>query len=287
MSINIAHNLEDLAEGIGNLDGMCFGMSQNEYMDILLTAAFNKADRRFNQIAPLAAKAGDFTHMFEYNSTVYPGGKVPATTKPARLWETTLVGGGGRKTINFIFLPAKSPRTQVTSEETGGIDDDILAKLQVNNGKTYKWTSKAQDTETNAAILLRPQEGNKALFIPTIQGLNNATAKEKKQKFGFRKRYMNIPGEWTGGAGAFTTYFASFWATEGKAEMEAGMLSKFNGDVKNFNRDLAVSPSTPKPAQTANPDAAFKASTAKTRKQWTIKALSNDSRNDEGTEVIL
>ena len=109
MTINIAHNLEDLAEGIGKYMGMADGIEQPEYMDIMLTQAFNVADRKFNTVAAVAANGKNFEHMYEfYTRGVHPNGTLSPTAQASRLWKTAMIGGGGRKMISFTFLPASS-----------------------------------------------------------------------------------------------------------------------------------------------------------------------------------
>lgn len=269
--LKVAHNLEDLAEGIGKYMGMADGIEQRDYMDTLITQAFAVADRKFNVAAAAAAKGRQFEHMYEfYTNGVHDGGTLSNTAQSSRLWKTVLTGGGGRKLIAFTFLPAKKPRTQLTSEETGGIDDDALQQLGVNNGKKYYWRNKAENTENMKTIYIRPREAP-ALFIPTIQGLNDATPEEKKQKFGFRKAYANQPGEWTGGGSQFGTFFVEYWQTGGRESMGASMIEKFNRDVRAFNKELKVSPSAPKPALAVNVAGTVGKNRAKTMKQWTIK----------------
>jgi hypothetical protein len=92
-----------------------------------------------------------------------------------------------------------------------------------------------------------------------------------------------MPGEWTGGAGQFTQFFWEYWQTAGKDAMGAAMIEKFNKDVKAFNKELKVSPSSPKPAQMTNVKSIVVKNRAKTMKQWTIKAAGDL----EGTGIIL
>ena len=283
MSLKVAHNLEDLAEGIGNYMGMADGIEQPEYMDIMLTQAFNIADRKFNTAASVSAKGKKFTHMYEfYTRGVHEGGTLSPTAQASRLWKTAMAGGGGRKMISFTFLPAKKPRTHLTQDEAGEVDTDVLTELMVNSGKKYYWPHKAENTENNKRIFIRPREA-KVLFIPTIQGLNDASEKEIEKGFGFRKSYTNMPGEWTGGAGQFTAFFWEYWNSAGADAMSAAMIEKFNKDIKAFNNELRVSPTRPKPAMSTNIDGAALKARKKTMKQWTIKAAGNT----EGTGVIL
>lgn len=270
MSLMLAHNLEDMAEGIGKLKGMSIGMSQKKYMHVLLTHAFNKANTRFNFAAAEGAEKLNIKHMFEYNSDVNEGGP-PGQLQSSRLWRTTFLGGGGHKRISYVFLPQKSPRTELLEEEAG-VKQDILNKLRVNNGTKYYWRNKAENTENMKYIYIKPREAP-ALFIPTIQGLNDATEEEEKQGFGWRKAYANIPGEWTGGGNAFTRYFWEYWSGPGAKDMEASMVRKFNADVKKFGAALNVTPSKPKPAKASKISPVVEANSAKTAKQWTVWAI--------------
>jgi len=275
--INFANNLEDLAEEIGKWRGMAEGIDQPEYMDSLITRAFEVADQKFNMSAALSADDFDFSHMYEYGTRgvgTYTGesGTLDPMSQTSRLWRSFLVGGGGKKMITFEFRSAVQPNPPKTPENTG-IDSDAFEpdRLQVNQGKEYIWRQKAETVENNKTVMIRVQ-GAKALFVPLNQGINNPTERERERGFAFRKAIASRPGQWTGGAGQFTAFFAGWWAEQGAVELESEMLEEFNRDVADFQRKNPPAKSALKPSAAVNIKGVAEAKRRKTMKQWQISA---------------
>lgn len=279
--MNFANNLEDLANEIGKWKGMTNGIVQKDYMDSLINRAFEIVEPKFNMAAALSADDFDFAHMYEYgtrNVGKYTGedGSLDPMSPNNRLWESVLIGGGGRKEIAFVFLPANQPNPPKTPENTGGADADFDL-LQVNQGEEYIWYQKAETVELNKSVFIKVQSA-KALFIPINQGVSRVTEKERDRGYAFRKSTVSRPGQWTGGAGQFTAFFAGWWAEQGGVEMETAMMEQFNEDVADFNRKNPPQKSRPKPAGSVNINGTAETADRKYRKQWEIYTKQGERR---------
>lgn len=276
-TLNFVNNLEGLAEEIGKWRGMAEGIDQPVYMDSLITRAFEVAETKFNMAASLGADEFDFPHMYEYGTrgvgelTGEDGGLDPMSPN-TRLWETILIGGGGRKVISFVFLPANEPNPEKTEENTGITDPRFdPSKLAINNGKEYIWYQKAQTVEQNIAVFVKVKEAN-LLFVPIQEqpaGLNNT---DRERGYTFRKTHAHVPGRWMGGAGKFSIFFADWWSDQGQVEIESEMISEFNIDVAEWQRRNPSIKTALKPAKAVNVNGKASASRGKTRKQWEITA---------------
>ena len=281
MSLNFVNNLEDLAEEIGKWRGMADGIDQPTYMDSLINRAFEVAEVKFNMSAALSADDFDFAHMYEYGTrgvgtTTGEDGNLDPMSPNSRLWESFMVGGGGRKMITFTFLPANQPNPPKTPENTGGADADF-DKLQVNQGVEYIWYNKAETIEHNKSVMIRVQDA-KALFVPINQGPTKVTDKERERGFAFRKQTVSRPGQWTGGAGQFTSFFAGWWSEQGAEEMEMEMMNEFNNDVAEFQRKNPPIRGPLKPTTNVNIVGTAESKRKKTRKQWEITARDRDDK---------
>lgn len=289
--IQLANNLEDLAEGIGSMKAIVAGFEQPAYMDLIIRKAYNKAEMQFNIKSAASAAALNIQHAYEFRTKgIHEDGTYSATAQASRLWISSLVGNGGRKQVVFAFRPAKRVRMSLTTTETG-ISKDNLARLKVNNGKQYPWKQKAYDVEYGKEFLLRPRADNEAkiLFVPVVAGLDKPTASEKKRKFGLRKQHYHAPGDDLSGdgeTGAFHAWFVKYWQNDGAALMGEDMITQFNKDARRFNKLVKVNPSMAKPPIANNIAGTVESAKRKTMKQWQLQVWGDGGDAYDGGKML-
>jgi hypothetical protein len=287
MGGKVISNLDQLAEGIGSYLGLMEGLKQKDYMDDLLTETHKTVAREFNRAAMnFAMGGGAIKHMYEYGTagindlgpTHYASGMNPN----ARLWRNELVGGGGRKTIGFTFLPAKKQTPPHDFEELG-IDPSKAPPLKVDTGqRKYYFPAKATVVESGSDVKVFAK-WSKRLFIPTkTEGLPSEYTGDPSRGYVWAKSHVFSPGEATGGTGKFTTFYSTWWSKEGAEQMGTMMMKKVETDLTTVAQKVKPS-KHPKSVASTNIKALVEKGRKKTRKQF---ELYTDFDNGEGEQIL-
>lgn len=288
MSSKVVSNLESLAEGIGSYIGMMEGLSQKDYMDELLKDAHKKTSTEFNRAAMSAAMSSKrLNHMYEFGTVGindegiahYSSGMVPG----ARLWVNTLTGGGGRKTISFIFKPAKQ-RVPPHNFAELGIDESSAPPLKVDTGqRKYYFPNRATVVESGVDVHIKAR-WSKSLFIPIkTEGMPSRYFGDPSKGYVWAKTHTYSPGESTGSTGKFTTFFATWWSREGSEIMGQNMINTVNRQLKEVDATIKPKKTLQTPMGT-NVKSAAQKGRKKTRKQWELKTAFDHS--EEGEQIL-
>lgn len=266
-------NLEQVASDIGRYLGMAEGVQQREYMEGLLDTAYGRAVRQFHKDAAKAAKAQNFSHMYEYGTAgVNDRGRLTnlnPTAKKARLWVDQFLGGGGRRSIGFVFRDATVANPPHTTAETG-VAQEELDQLAVNKGKKYYFKKRAEVFERGISVNIYPNEA-KALFVPLAPSGLAGSTRDKARGFTFAKSLRYAPGQ-AGGEGTFTNFFWTWWSTIGAEKMASEMSNEVTRHIREEEKKMGANASL-KPAMATRVNAVAEAQQKKTRKQFEIKAM--------------
>lgn len=278
--MSISTNLAQLSEMIGSYIGMSEGIEQKIYMDSIITQAWEDAKPLFHidAAAEAASTSGlNIKHMYEYGTAGITRGRskrINPTSPQARLWVDTLTGKGGVKTASWVFRPATQMNPKHTTESTGGIAQETLDKLRVNTGKKqYRFKQKAMVYETGISVKILPKDA-KALFVPLIEGVDGATAEERRKGYAWRKHSNTSPGDTSDSTGHFASFFVAWWSEVGHGHMERSMEAQVKGDLERSHIDITAASRKGgiRPVQSTNVNGMAAAGKTKTRKQWTIYA---------------
>lgn len=287
MSAKVVTNLDQLAEAIGSYVGMMEGLKQKTYMDELLVDSHRTTSTEFNRAAMAAAMhSKTLRHMYEFGTaginddgpSHYASGMSPGS----RLWKGELLGGGGRRTISFTFLPAKKNNPPHDFEELG-IDSSDAPPLKVDTGeRTYKWATRASVVESGIDVHIKAR-WSKALFIPIkTEGMPAKSFGDPARGYVWAKSHSYSPGESSGGTGRFTTFFAGWWAKEGAEIMGQNMMNTVDRQLKQVEATIRAN-KTMKPVALINMKSAVEKGRRKTRKQWELKT---DFDSGEGDMIL-
>lgn len=287
MGGKVITNLDQLAEGIGSYIGLMEGLKQKDYMDELLTDAHKRAAQQFNRAAMrYAMGGGPIRHMYEYGTAgINDLGKThfaSGMNKNAMLWENIIAGGGGRKTISFMFKPAKMETPPHDFEELG-IDPREAPPLKVDTGqRKYYFPAKATVVESGTDVKVFAR-WSKRLFIPTkTEGLPANYSGDPSKGYVWAKSHVFSPGEATGGTGKFTTFYSTWWAREGATIMSDMMMETVEENLETVVKKIKPGKTMKSPAAT-NIKSLVAKGARKTRKQF---ELYTEFDNGEEAQIL-
>ena len=284
----VISNLEQLAEAIGSYVGMMEGLSQKDYMNDLLSRVHKRAAGEFDKFAvQQGMRDKSLSHMWEFGTAGITRGPIKyanPNSKTAKLWQHTIVGGGGRKTFGFVFLPAKADVPPHDPEEIG-VSAENMPNLAVNNGtRRYKFKNKAFVYESGMTVTVTPK-ASKQLFVPIkTEGMPSGSYRGNPSRgFVWTKSHTYSPGQFADSTGRFSGMFGAWWAGVGGEMFKKDMMTEVEADIAQVATGIRPRKRMTS-AQSTAVQSAFQRGKQKTRKQWTIKIRAGIG---EEAEVIL
>jgi hypothetical protein len=271
MSIKFATNLDTLVEHIGAYQGMADAIESPKYLSDLMTNAHRLTVPDFVKAAAAAAKEDNFTHMYEYGVRGLTRGDsttINPLSQRARLWKDVMVGNGSRKLITFVYRNATQRVPKHTTEETG-VAQDELNKLQLNQGKKYVFSHKAEIFEQGIDLNIHPKQREGVLFVPLRNSGITGTARDQTRGYTWRKKLHINPGKLEGADGQFSFFFYNWWGRAGNNLMITRMDKQVTADIKRTEATLPKR-GTLKSPRSINVPADAAVARAKYRKQFTM-----------------
>lgn len=277
MDIKIRTNLDTLVEHIGGYLGIADGIEQPQYLSGLMDNAHRLTVPDFVKAAASGAKAGNFTHMYEYGVAGITRGDtqtIDPLHQRARLWRDVMVGNGSRKFITFTFRNATQRVPKHTTESTG-VAQEELDQLQLNKGKKYVFVHKAEVFEQGIDLNIHPKQRNGKLFVPLRGTSFKASDKDEARGFTWARKVHINPGEMSGATDQFSFFFYNWWGRTGNNLMIERMDKAVTSDIRRSEATLPKA-STLKSPKSINVNAIANTARAKTRKQFTIWVRKED-----------
>jgi hypothetical protein len=252
---------------------MADAIEQPLYLSNLMDNAHRLTVPDFVKAAAAGAKAGNFTHMYEYGVKGLTRGDsqtIDPTSQRARLWKDVMVGNGSRKLITFVYRNATVRVPKHTTAETG-VAQEELDKLKLNQGKKYVFEHKAEVFEDAIDLNIFPKQRNGRLFVPLLSGVRIGRVSERDYSRGFvwAKQVHVNPGEQTGASGQFSFFFYNWWGRQGNNLMIGRMDRQVTTDIKRIEKTLPRTGTLKSPHST-NVQAEAAAARTKYRKQFTM-----------------
>lgn len=275
--ITMRTNLDTLVEHIGAYMGMADAIEQPQYLSTLMDNAHRLTVPDFVKAAASAAKAENFTHMYEYGVRGLTRGEaqtIDPLSQRARLWKDVMVGNGSRKFITFVYRNATVPVPPHTTEETG-VAQTELDKLKVNQGKKYVFQHKAEIFEQGVDLNIHPKQRDGVLFVPLRDSGISGSEKDKTRGFTWRKKLHINPGKLQGADGQFSFFFYNWWGRTGNNLMIERMDRQITKDIKRVETSLPMSGNLKSP-KSINVAAVSNMARQKYRKQFTIWVRKED-----------
>lgn len=222
-------NLNGLGVLLGGLEGLTEA-ENDAYMGSVIRAAHRKTTNIFDLVAAATARAGVIQHMWEYGTPGITQGRpehTDPTTPDARLYVHQINGRGPVQDIGFGFRPAKTRNPNPTVANTG-VSSKYLQKL---SKRKHVFWNKAMVMETGQEVTIAPKNG-RFLFIP-FRGEGSETVGNKKNFVLWDAMKLGPitvqPGRQV--AGNFTSFWFSWWNSEGERVMSSAMLEDVNYDI--------------------------------------------------------
>lgn len=236
MKSTFVSNLDALGKVIGAVSAMDEGYNQ-QYINSVIRAAHGKTKTAFDIAAAAAAQAsGNMSHMYEYGVPGITRGPAMFTSgaeDTAHLYVHTLDTRHDGATINYVFRPAVVRNPRPTTEYTG-VPSRFLKKL---SRRKYVFKNRAFITETGKSVSI---SGNPYLFIPFGKdGPRNPNNSNAKYNFMFYNTEIRGPIKARPGRknrGAFSAFWASWWAGEGSKKLSKSMEDDI---VEDFNKIMS------------------------------------------------
>lgn len=240
MKSTMVTNLDALGKVIGAASAMDEGFDQ-QYINSVIRAAHSEVKNAFDIAAAATAQAsGNMSHMYEYGVPGITRGKPSFTSgaqDAAHLYVHTLDTRHDGATINYVFRPAMIRNPQPTVESTG-VPSRFLKKL---SRRKYVFKNRAFITETGASVSIN---GNPWLFVPFgKEGPRNMDNPNAKYNFMFYNSDRRGPIKARPGRknrGAFSAFWAAWWAGEGSRKLSEKMESDIQEDFRKIMSPKAL-----------------------------------------------
>ena len=277
-------NFGTLAEDIGMFIGMSEGVDQKEYVGGLMKGSYSKTVPDWLKYAAATAKAGNFSHMYEWGVRGInrgDGSLINPISQSARLWKDEMVGTGSRRLITFVFRDAVKKNPKHTTESTGGVAQEELDKLKINQGTRYVFQRKAEVFEQGEDVNIFPKQREGRLFVPLHGTSIRVSEKDAARGFTWAKALHINPGEQSGATGQFSFHFFSWWSEKGNVLMVKRMDETVTKHIRALETEMGKG-GTMKPAAATNIAADSEKGRKKARKQFTIWA-----REEENTKQVI
>lgn len=246
-----------------------------EYMDNVMSTAFENANDEFNLEAAAYGATGEIAHMFEWGTVGINQGRTNRRASPnsesSRLWEFHQEGYGLKRTLTFIFKPSTAFVPKPTVRDTG-MDAETIAGLKDH---VFEW--KAEVMEEGTPVHIEPVEA-KFLLIPAYPN-RRQYFRPRDVKRGYmlsRGPVTTVPGIHV--HGNFSRFWIQFWEGRGAQivdeQLEMFLRSDFVADIAKSNVHLSKAT---RPVQTVNVLAEVAAKKKQVKKKAQIKARGREA----------
>jgi len=234
MTVIINADFGNMAQAIGVISGIAKG--SKVYTSALVEMAEEAAEKEFNISADaFTMSTGQLRHVYEPGKNGLPG---------YRLWTiraSTGAGGrrSGKRSVSFTFKSSKlkSPNTP----ESTGIPEGVFP-AGLRNKSRVPFFNRAFVLETGQTVTLRPKY-SKVLFIPLWQevplpGRNKAEPQVDEHGRERWFRFSTKPTTFTPSkfAGNFSSFWATWWETEGPAVVKRTTEKRAYGDIRRLTK---------------------------------------------------
>lgn len=274
-------NSEVVAQAAGTFNGLNAEFSDDKYLDGLAEQAHTAVSLDFDLAAAATASTGRITHVYEFGVAGITRGTArigDPTSAAARLYVHDIVGSNGKYTMAYYFRPAVQPNPR-PSVATTGIADKYVRKL---SRRKYIFRNKASIMELGTSVEIKPKNGD-WLVIP----FDGQPPRNELNKRGFvlwhypsKGPIHSVPGRQT--KGTFTTFFETWWKTDGTGLMDQMIEKNVNADVEKQLAESAAKAASiqPKPvkAQRSNSVEAKERARVKAELRRTSTARSANKR---------